>query len=529
MTQDKNVLKAVVKDFEIDENYVIVNRRYSEILEIKPGDRVIVSNVSSSNKKTISIIIISDDLIEEDEVLIPRKIAEKMKVKNNEYVEIRQAHTPKSIDYIKEKLNGKKLDYPKIKTIIDEMVEGKIGKTEIMSFVLSEQFSDMNMDEIESLTRAIYESGEIIEFGKPTYDKHSIGGVPGNKVSLLIVPIIAASGLLIPKTSSRAITSASGTADTMEVLADVNFSVEELKRIVSKTNGALIWGGALNLAPADDIIIRVEKTMSIDPIPQMIASIMAKKLAAGIKTMVLDIPVGKGTKMMNIDNAINFARSFIELGNKVEIRVQAGVTYGEQPVGHNVGPALEAKEALKALIDPENAPASLIEKSCSLAGLLLEMGGKAPLGMGYQLAKEILKSGKAYGKMKKIVEAQGGDPNITPNEIPVGEYKYEVYAPVDGFVTQVSNKAIVEIARAAGTPKDKGAGIILYVKRGRKVNARDKILEIYAERSVKLQDAISILENMPPVIIEGMLLKTIPERQIYTFSHYYSSQGSSSI
>lgn len=387
----------------------------------------------------------------------------------------------------------------------------------------------MDMDEVENLTRAIIESGEIIEFDKPAYDKHSIGGVPGNKVSLLIVPIVASSGLLIPKTSSRAITSPSGTADTMEVLADVEFSVDEFREIAIKTNGALIWGGALNLAPADDIIIRVEKTMGIDPIPQMLASIMAKKMAAGINTMVLDIPIGKETKMESVDDAINFGRLAIELGSRLNIRVQAGITYGEQPVGHNVGPALEAKEALEALINPKEAPASLIEKSCSLAGLLLEMGGKAPVGRGYQLAKEILFSGKAYEKMKEIIEAQGGNPNITPEEVPIGRYKYEVYAPVDGFVTKVSNKAIVEIARAAGTPKDKGAGVILHVKRGRKVSANDIIMEIYAERSVKLQEAIRILEKTPPIVIEGMLLKTIPERQIYTFFHHESSQGSDSV
>ena len=524
----KDILIASIKDLTIDEAIVIINHEDAEELELKAGDKVFVYDPAKTNLRTTATLILSRDLVERGRIILSSRIASKIDVSEASPIKITQAPPPKSIDYIKEKMKGGKLDQVKIKTIIDEMVEGTVGKVEIMSFVLSEKFYGMDMDEIEYLTRAIYESGEIIEFDKPAYDKHSIGGVPGNKVSLLIVPIIAASGLLIPKTSSRAITSPSGTADTMEVLADVNLSVEEFKEVAEKTNGALIWGGALNLAPADDIIIRVERIMGLDPVPQMLASIMGKKMAAGINTMVLDIPVGKETKMENIDKAIDFARKVIELGNRIGIRVQAGITYGEQPVGHNIGPALEAKEALEALINPQEAPASLVEKSCSLAGLLLEMSGKAPLGMGHQLAKDVLYSGKAYEKMKEIIEAQGGDPNIKPEEIPLGEYKYEVYAPVDGFVTQVSNRALKEIARAAGAPKDKGAGLILHVKRGRKVTARDKILEIYAERSVRLQDAIRVLETMPPIVIEGMLLRTIPERQIYTFSHYESSQGSSS-
>jgi AMP phosphorylase len=527
--QDQNILKVSIKDLKIDERIIILNPRDAEHLELKAGDKVVVSRPLRPNIKTIATLILSSDLTESGVAILSSETANKIDVREDEGIKVLQAHTPKSIEYIKEKMQGKKLDPVKIKSIIDEMVEGTVGKIEIMSFVLAEEYYGMDMDEVEALTRSIYESGEIIEFNKPTYDKHSIGGVPGNKVSLLIVPIIASAGLLIPKTSSRAITSPSGTADTMEVLADVNLNVEEFKNVVNKTNGALIWGGGLNLAPADDVIIRVEKILGIDPIPQMLASIMGKKMAAGIKTMVLDIPVGKETKMENIDEAIDFARKAIDLGNRVKIRIQAGITYGEQPVGHNIGPALEAKEALEALINPKEAPASLIEKSCSLAGLLLEMSGKAPLGMGHQMAKQILFNGDAYNKMREIIEAQSGNPNIKPEGIPLGDYKYEVYAPVDGFITHVSNKSLKEISRAAGAPKDKGAGLILHVKRGRKVSAKDKILEIYAERSVKLQDAINVLESMPPIVIEGMLLRTIPERKIFTLSHYESSQGSNSI
>lgn len=525
-TKDK--LTVVCKELDYDEKIVIVNSLDAEKLEIKSGDKVIITNPRNKSIREVFTVAVSKDFIEEGKILIPTLLAEKLGINTGDNIKITQTHKPESIELIKKKMAGEKLDKSEIKTIINEIVDGLLGKPEIMGFVMAQKYVGMDMDEIESLTRAIAESGESIEFKRPTYDKHSIGGVPGNKVSLLIVPIIASSGLLIPKTSSRAITSPSGTADTMDVLANVNLTIEEFIEVANRVGGALIWGGALNLAPADDIIINAEKTLRIDPESQMLASIMAKKMAAGIKTMVLDVPIGKETKMERVDEAINFARLVIELGNRLGIRVQAGITYGEQPVGHNVGPALEAKEALEALIDPKKAPASLVEKSCSLAGMLLEMGGKAPVGMGHRVAKDILFSGKAYEKMREIIEAQGGDPNIKPSDIPIGEYKYEVYAPVDGFVTKVSNKSISQIARAAGAPKEKGAGIILHVKRGRKVVAGQKILEIYAERSIKLEDAIHVLESSPPVIIEGMLLKTVPERTIYTFPSESYSQGSNS-
>jgi len=524
----KDKLAVVTRTLNYDEKIIILNTEDAKKLEIKSGDKVVLTNVNNASLKAIFTVATSSDMIDEGAILIPKNLAEKLSLKDGNLVKISQTHKPESIELIKKKMAGEKLERAEIQTIVNEIVSGLLGKTEIMGFVMAQKYAGMDMDEIESLTRAIAESGESIEFKRPTYDKHSIGGVPGNKVSLLIVPIIASAGLLIPKTSSRAITSPSGTADTMEVLTNVNLTLEEFVEVANKVGGALIWGGALNLAPADDIIINIEKTLRIDPIPQMLASIMAKKMAAGIKTMVLDVPIGKETKMESIDDAINFARLVIELGNRLGIRVQAGITYGEQPVGHNVGPALEAKEALEALIDPKSAPASLVEKSCSLAGLLLEMSGKAPIGMGHKVAKDILYSGKAYQKMKEIIEAQGGDPDIKPSEIEIGQYKYEVYAPVDGFVTKVSNSSINQIARAAGAPKEKGAGIILHVKRGRKVVAGQKILEIYAERSVKLQDAIHVLESKPPVIIEGMLLKTVPERTIYQFPQESYSQGSSS-
>ena len=272
------------------------------------------------------------------------------------------------------------------------------------------------------------------------------GGVPGNKVSLIIVPIVAAVGLTIPKSSTRAITSPSGTADSMEVLAPVAFNPKELNEIVSKENACIIWGGALETAPADNVLIEIERPLQMDPIGLMIPSILTKKLSLGVKKLVLDIPVGEGTKFPTPANGKQFAYLFKEIAANVGIESECALTLAHQPIGHAVGPALEAREALTLLMNYSNGPNSLIEKATDLAGIILEMSGKTQKGEGQVLAKEILRSGKAYAKMKKIIEIQGGDPEIQPEDIEVGPNVKEFFAKKDGYIVEVNNSITNHIA-----------------------------------------------------------------------------------
>jgi AMP phosphorylase len=286
--------------------------------------------------------------------------------------------------------------------------------------------------------------------------------------------------------------------------------IEEIKRIVNKVGGVLAWGGAVNLAPADDIIINTERQLSIDPRCQLLASVMSKKLAAGVNSILIDIPTGPGAKVESIEEARNFAHDFIELGHKLKVQVEVAVTYGGQPVGHAIGPALEAKEALEALLG--KGPGSLIEKSTSLAAIMLELGGAAAPGLGKEMAMEILRSGKAHQKMREIIAAQGGNPDIKPEEIPIGDKKEVVVAPYSGYVTQIYNQNINEIARAAGAPRDKGAGILLLRKKEGKVDKGEPLFEIYAEHESKLDEALEVARRKFPLKIEGMLLEKITHR-----------------
>ncbi len=327
---------------------------------------------------------------------------------------------------------------------------------------------------------------------------------------MIIVPIIAAAGLLIPKSSTRAITSPSGTADSMEVLACVTFDSEELKKIISKENACIVWGGALDIAPADDALIEIERPLQMDPIGLMIPSIIAKKLSMGVKKLVLDIPVGPGTKFPLPDDGRHFALRFKEIAKNVGIQAECALTLAHQPIGHTVGPAIEAKEALTLLMDYSAGPNSLIEKSTSLAGILLELGGKAERGKGQILAKDILCSGKAYEKMQRIIEAQGGDPDIKPSDIELGTHVKEFFSKKSGHITEVNNAIINQIAKAAGCPNSKKSGIELFKKQGAKISEGELIFRIYSDSQVGMKRAEKIYNSTGgPIILGGMMIERI--------------------
>jgi AMP phosphorylase len=273
-----------------------------------------------------------------------------------------------------------------------------------------------------------------------------------------------------------------------------------------KTNGVICWGGKLDLSPADSIISAVESMLNIDPESQIIASILSKQLALGVNRMVLDLPQGYHTKCETLEAARKFSHKFIQIADRLGIQLECGITYGSQPVGYTIGPALEAQEALETLMG--HGPNSLIEKSVELAGMLLELSG-IKRGQGAEIAENLLKSGKALKKFREIIEVQGGNPNIIPTDIKVGEFTYEYKATMDGYMKGISNNLIKGIARAAGAPKFKGAGIKLYVKEGHKVSENSLLMKIYAESEENLSNAIKVLKKETPFYIESMLLDRI--------------------
>jgi len=498
-------LKIQKIDVNIERSLAFVNAKTLDKIKIQHSANV---KVKSENSEVMSEVISTETLVEPGFIGLSEELITKLQSKENKNVNIFVRKRPASLEFVKNKQAGAIWTENQIRSIVSDICVGQYTNLELSMFTLAQYYKGLDMNEIQFLTQSMAEFGTTIDFDEPVYDKHSIGGIPGNKVSLIIVPTIAAAGLLIPKTSSRAITSPSGTADTMEVLCDVNFSADEILEIAPKVRGMLVWGGTLDLSPLDEIVIhKIEQPLGIDPHSQMLASIFSKKVSTGVDHLVLDIPTGTGSKMPTREEAIQYAQESTELGRRLGIHIEAALSYGEQPLGKAVGPALEAREALNVLLG--NGPTSVLEKSNELSGILFEMAGLATAGQGASLAAEFIKKGKAKAKMEEIIGVQGGNPNIKPEEVEVGEYTVDVLAPKDGYIVKLSNVAVKKVAYAAGTPNHKKAGVYLHKKGGDFCKKDETLMTIYSDSETRLTEAVNLAVNLSPYVLEGMIIKRI--------------------
>ncbi|MCS7109710.1 MAG: AMP phosphorylase [Candidatus Micrarchaeota archaeon] len=497
--------RARILDIEAGKNIAILNEEEATYNDIYISDRV---SIRYKNKEVIAIIDTSQTMVKKGDVAIYKDIAEQLKIKEGELVEIQHIPIPKSLEYIRKKLDREILNENEIYTIVKETVENRLSEGELASFVAAAYINGFGISETVALAKAMVETGVTLDLNvHPIADKHCIGGVAGNRTTMLIVPILASAGVYIPKTSSRAISSASGTADTFEVFAPVVLPLEELREVVLKTKGCIAWGGAINLAPVDDKLIRIRNSLHLDPKGLLLASILGKKKAVGAEYLIVDIPIGRGAKVENEAEGRLLANDFLEVSEQLGIKTRCLITDGSDPIGKGIGPGLECLEVLKAL--KMTGGDELREKSCLMAGSILEMLGKVPPGKGAEYAFNIVKSGKAYEKFKEIIEAQGGNPNIKEDDIPVGKYRYQFKSEKSGRVSHVDNKYINKIARVAGAPKDKGAGIILHCEMGDKINVGDVLFEIVSESEAKLSFAIEMARAIPPVELQKMILGKI--------------------
>ncbi|MGC8992264.1 MAG: AMP phosphorylase [Thermoplasmata archaeon] len=480
---------------------VILNKNDAIKLGVNEENRVIIYGGEISK---IFFVNTTDYLVKEGNCLI------NMDIFKTEMVKIEPLTSLKSTEYIKKKIYGKSLSKIEVDEIIKDIVEDNLSQIELSSYVISLQTVGMNETEISNLVDSMVFTGETIKFDFDVYDVHSIGGVPGNKYALLTVPIAASFGIRIPKTSSRAISSAAGTADVMEVVANVSLKPEDIKRIVNIVGATLAWGGAMKLAPADDKIIKVEQPMGIDPWSQLVASVLSKKKATNIKNLLIDIPMGNETKVENQKDAKELGDLFIKIGNRVGIDINIAITYGGQPLGRTIGPALEAQEALMAL-EGKHVSNSLVVKSVELASILMEMAGVADINRAKDLAYTAISNGKAREKFFEIVREQGSKNIEKSDDIELGKYEYEYLSNRDGYISKISNRALVKIARSLGAPSSKKAGIYLNKKIGDKIEKNEMILKLYSESKERLEQTLKLINSLNIYEIEGMVIDHYPK------------------
>ena len=476
----------------------MLNKKTATKMGIHTKDRISIKTISKYPKEISTIIDVIRGLIKENEIAVSSEIKKRINLRVGQKVDVVLAPIPKSLVFIKKKLNKKHLSEKEINEIIKDVVNNSLSEPEVTLFVSAMYKQGMSLKETIYLIKAILKSGDKLIFkNKFVVNKHCVGGIPGNRTTPIVVSICAVAGLIIPKTSSRAITSAAGTADVIETISPVEFSVDKLKKIIKKTNACMVWGGALDMAPADSRIIKIEKMLKIDPEAQMLASIMSKKLAAGSKYILIDIPYGKTAKVTK-QRALNLKRKFRYFGKYFNKKIKCVLTDGSQPVGNGIGPVLELTDVLKILNPKEQGPKDLEGKSLFLAGEILEMTGKVKKGEGKKLAKEILYSGKAFEKFKQIIKAQGGK----LRKIPRAKFKKNISSKKSGKIFSINNKKINSLARIAGCPLDKASGLYLYFHVGDEIKKRDKILTIYSESKSRLRQAVKFYKEQKPIKIK---------------------------
>lgn len=476
------MLKLIPDRIEINSGkqfIVVLNKKTAHILDLHVDDRVKVRN---GKNEITAILQISEEGFYDNHIGLYMETWKELKARRGQRIRISLAEKPLSTQFVRKKLEGHRLEPKEIDEIIKDITEDDLSDIEMTYFVSGCYVHGLNNAETAALTKSIVKHGSQISFGrKLVVDKHCIGGVPGNRTTMVIIPIVTAAGLIMPKTSSRAITSPSGTGDTMEVLANVKNDARKLKRIAEKIGGFITWGGGVDLAAADDHMIRVRHPLSLDPEGMLLASIMAKKHSVGSKRVLIDIPVGKQVKVKDLRRAKHLRSRFMQIGKLLGMKVKVIFSDGSQPIGYGIGPLLEAQDVMKVLSNDPDAPKDLREKSLYMAGLLLEMGGKAVRGLGYRKAKKILRKGLALEQMNKIIEAQGKK-RLPSN----AKLIHKVKSGKEGKVMHIDNKMVARLARMAGAPIDPAGGVHLKKKLGQKVKRNEVLYEIHSNNEDRL-------------------------------------------
>ncbi|MFA5937785.1 MAG: thymidine phosphorylase family protein [Sinimarinibacterium sp.] len=409
----------------------------------------------------------------------------------------RFSHPPAlaSMSAVRRKIYGSTLTDAEIDAIVADISARRYSNVELAAFVAASGGERMSQAEIAALTRAMVRTGRRLEWPAPVVvDKHCVGGLPGNRTTPIVVAIVAANGLLIPKTSSRAITSPAGTADTMETLAPVDLSLDQLRRVVESEGGCVVWGGAVALSPADDVLIRIERALDIDSEGQLIASVLSKKAAAGSTHVVIDIPVGPTAKVRSQDAADQLASGLNAAARAVGLHLSVLISDGMQPVGRGIGPALEARDVVKVLKLSPDAPRDLRERAVLIAGAVLEMAGRAVQGQGVALARATLDDGRAWHKFAAICQAQGG-----LREPPTAAVREPVLAQINGRIAGVDCRRLARAAKLAGAPAAPAAGMELHVRVGDRIEKGQPLFTLHAQTRGELHYALDYLRQGPPL------------------------------
>ena len=456
-------------------------------VQICAGDRSIIATLD----------IVKGDLLSHQKAGLSEAAWLLLKAAEGEKATFRHAPPVDSMSYVRGKLYGKAITEHGAKDIIRDISTGRYSDIQLSAYVTACAASNLSLEETIHITRAMVDVGRHITWGdgRIIVDKHCVGGLPGNRTTPIVVAIVAANGLTMPKTSSRAITSPAGTADTMETLTEVNLGFDRMREVVDQHGGCLAWGGSVALSPSDDIIIRVERALDLDSEGQLVASVISKKVAAGSTHVLIDIPVGPTAKVRSAELAERLAMQLTSTGAALGLTVRTMLTDGSQPVGVGIGPALEARDLLAVLQNTPEASQDLRHRALALAAVLLEMGEACEVGGGMALAVQTLDSGLAWQKFQAICDAQGG-----MKVPPVAAHTRTLLAPRRGVVAMLNNRVISRLASLAGAPSAPAAGISMHVRLGDVVDLGQPLMTLHAEAMGELEYALDFYHAHPQIL-----------------------------
>ncbi len=496
-TQNRNLLTLRHLGIDTYQQHVVFIRSDSAVcrslgfaaqsrVEVRLRDRVLNATVN----------MVRSDLIGAGEVSLSESAWRHLGAQAGDQVELTIAAPVQSFSHLRSKVYGQRLDSPALLEIVTDIAAGRYSDLHLSAFVTACAGDRLDLAETVALTKAMIDVGQRLRWSVPQImDKHCVGGLPGNRTTPIVVAIVAAHGLVIPKTSSRAITSPAGTADTMEMLAPVTLDSASMRRVVDQEGGCVVWGATAGLSPADDVLVRVERPLELDSEGQLIASVLSKKAAAGATHVVIDIPVGPTAKLRSAAAAESLRHRLEEVGRTVGLEVRAVISDGTQPVGRGIGPALEAWDVLSVLRGEAGAPADLRQRSLALAGLILELAQSVPRGLGVQQAEVLLESGQAWRKFQAICAAQGG-----MREPPRARYTHPITASRAGRVVRIDNRRLARAAKLAGAPQASAAGIEYLAPLGILVEAGQPLFILHAEAPGVLAYALDYINSQPDIL-----------------------------
>lgn len=420
------------------------------------------------------------------------------------------------VSIIRKKRDGQTLLKEEIKYLIDQYTADEIPDYQVSAFLMASFLNGLNEEESAALTASMLHSGEVVDLshvsGKKV-DKHSTGGV-GDKLSLILAPIVAAAGVPVPMISGRGLGHTGGTLDKLESIPGftVDMDLARYKEIIGK-HDLVLAGQTAEIAPADKRLYALrDVTATVESIPLIAGSIMSKKLAEGIDALVLDVKAGSGAFMKTTEDAIKLGEALVGIGTQFEKETIAYVTNMNQPLGYKIGNWLEVEECIDAMHG--NGPDDIMEITYLLSGTMIYLGGKADtVKKGIEISKEMIETAAAFQKWLDIVEEQGGDVEMikSPEKYPKAEYEFEIKSDKDGYMSEMDSFEIgmASVELGAGRKKkeddvDPQAGIVLKKKIGDKIAKGETILTGYTNKpstieaaSDQLFGAVTIAEAKP--------------------------------